>query len=112
MTNLGSRRRLQMFRRYSEPPCNAEWLKGDVLVLVDGRFRVACTLKAARALSHLCIHYSIVVDDYTTNESYKCLEQHISLKQKVGRMAVFGDSLLSNGQQLTSAIGEYDLDWR
>jgi len=112
MTNPRSQRLLQMFRRYSEPPCNAEWLKGDVLVLVDGRFRVACALKIAQALSHFRMRYSIVVDDYTTNDSYKCLEQHLGLKQRVGRMAVFGDSLLSNEQHLGRAIGEYELDWR
>jgi hypothetical protein len=112
MVNPRSQRRLQAFRQYSDLPCSVEWLNGEVLVLVDGRFRVACTLKAAQELSRLGMHYSIVVDDYTTNESYRCLEQHIDLKKKVGRMAVFGDCLLSNEQHLRSAIGEYELDWR
>lgn len=112
VTKPRSQRRIKMFRQYSELPCSPEWLKGEVLVLVDGRFRVACAFKAAKALSLGGLRYSVVVDDYATNDSYKLLERHIVLKQRVGRMAIFGDSLLSNEQQLTSAIAESELDWR
>jgi hypothetical protein len=107
-----SQRRIMMFRQYSALPCSPEWLKGEVLVLVDGRFRVACALKAAKALSLGGLRYSVVVDDYATNDSYNVLERHIFLKQRVGRMAIFGDSFLSDEQQLISAIAESELDWR
>ena len=57
------------------------------LVLVDGRFRVACFLAAlayARAGTH------ILFDDYTTRpEKYAIVERHLAYDRLIDRAAVF-----------------------
>lgn len=82
-------RRLEQFRRYSDPPaeCFDHGTLPD-LVLVDGRFRVACALKALRMLEG---HpgSTILVDDYVERPHYNAISDFARLDKTVGRMAVF-----------------------
>jgi len=79
-------RYFEAFRKYSDfPP--GDFGGRSVLVLVDGRFRVAAALKAARGLCEA--QGSIVVDDYLGRKEYHVLERFLELKDLVGVMAVF-----------------------
>jgi hypothetical protein len=97
--------RLELFRRYSDPP----EASGDALpdlVLVDGRFRVACTLKSLRMLSG---HrgWTILVDDYTDRSEYHALENYARMTF-VGRMAVITEPKPISDQELDRAIRKWE----
>lgn len=80
--------RFDAFRRYSDVP--AERARADQLpdlVLVDGRFRVACTLKVLSLMADAAPGWQIVVDDYTDHPEYAVLAEFSEL-HLVGRMAV------------------------
>lgn len=78
--------RRELFRRASDPPPECfDGLLPD-LVLVDGRFRVACALKAFNML-HEQSGWTLVVDDYTDRPQYREIENYAEV-QLVGRMAV------------------------
>jgi len=55
------------------------------LVLVDGRFRVACALETARRTNGALV----IVDDYAGRPSYRTLERHLGSPERVGRAALF-----------------------
>jgi hypothetical protein len=67
---------------------SAPWGLGLVpdLVLVDGRFRLACALAAAR---HAEPGTLVFFDDYRTRPWYWRVESFLDLVEKVGRAAVF-----------------------
>lgn len=103
-------RRLELFRRYSDVP--PESLGDDTmpdLVLVDGRFRVACALK--------CLYkyrvfgqsgWQIVVDDYTGRPEYQVLTRFARL-ELVGRMAVLSECApTSSVEEITDAIQDWE----
>lgn len=78
--------RRELFRRASDPPPECfDGLMPD-LVLIDGRFRVACTFKV---LNMLCTQpgWTVVVDDYDDRPEYRAIEDYAEL-ELVGRMAV------------------------
>ena len=106
-----SRRRSHAFARYSDFPTEA--LYGDLpdLVLVDGRFRVACALKAALSLKDHS-GWTLVVDDYEGRLQYQILEQILHLETMVGRMAVFTGVKPFQNEQLRQAIADYEQDFR
>ena len=103
-----SAKRLEKFRRYSDPP--PQCLEGETLpdlVLVDGRFRVACALKALRML-RLTRDWTIAVDDYAGRPEYGVIAEFAELDCYVGRMAVFAGVKTSSSSQLESAITSYE----
>lgn len=79
-------RRLEKFRRASDPP--PECFDGRLpdLVLVDGRFRVACALKAFNMLGAQT-GWTLVLDDYADRPQYRAIEDYAQVDM-VGRMAV------------------------
>ncbi|CAN5594521.1 hypothetical protein BH11ACT6_BH11ACT6_18470 [soil metagenome] len=81
--------RLEQFRRYSDPPpgCFDDGNLPD-LVLVDGRFRAACALKALRLLKGQQ-GSTIVVDDYVDRPASHVIADFAPLDKCVGRMAIF-----------------------
>ena len=105
-----SEARLQSFRAYSDFPADVGETHPD-LVLVDGRFRVACALKALRALRG-CSGWTIVIDDYIMRPDYKVVEQFATLDRLVGRMAVFTGCADFEDSQLQEVIAQYELDSR
>lgn len=83
-----SGKRRQKFGHYSDIP--SEFSGGTVpdLVLVDGRFRVACALKSLDLLRSSDTNWRIVVDDYTGRPEYNVVAEFAD-PTLVGRMAVF-----------------------
>ena len=103
-----SARRLSKFRRYSDPPPRCyEGATLPDLVLVDGRFRVACALKALKMLRSER-DWMIVVDDYVGRPEYGTIAEFAELDQFVGRMAVFTGAKSTNPEQLERAIARYE----
>ncbi len=106
-----SNRRLALFKAYSDYP--QKQLDGRVpdLVLVDGRFRVACALKALRALAGKR-GWSLVVDDYIGRPHFRIIERYGKLDRFVGHMAVFNGILPHEASTLGEAIDRYERDYR
>jgi hypothetical protein len=63
------------FSRYSDFSVDSfpEFSLPD-LILIDGRFRVACALKTIRALKDQR-NWTIVVDDYVSRKTYETIER-------------------------------------
>lgn len=100
--------RLDNFRRYSDPP--AQCLAGGRLpdlILVDGRFRVACALKTLRMLRHNH-DWTMLVDDYTDRPADHVIAEFADFVQLVGRMAVFRAPASVDGDELDRAIAAYE----
>lgn len=59
------------------------------LVLIDGRFRVACCLTVVRAaIEHDC-ETQILFDDYALRPQYSVVEQALGAPESVGRSRIF-----------------------
>jgi hypothetical protein len=80
------------------------------VVLIDGRFRIACALKAIRFLRG--VSFNLLVDDYRSRRSYKAIAHFADLRFMVGRMAVFAPRSSVDVQELDRAIYTSELDWR
>jgi archaellum component FlaC len=102
--------RLNKFRKYSDFPeeIGSRFPLPD-LVLVDGRFRVACALKALRALQDQT-DWLLLVDDYVNRSKYHELPEFGVLQGYVGRMAVFSGLQDSAKCRLDAAISRYETD--
>lgn len=74
-------------------------------ILIDGRFRAACALKAISALAD-SENWTIAVDDYLSRDRYKIIETFAKLDRLVGRMAVFTKRHASDANKLAEAISE------
>lgn len=85
--------RLARWRRYV---MSAFDLISPDLVLVDGRFRTACALEAARRTDGAVL----IVDDYAERPSYCRIEQYLGAPERVGRSAVFRTSRQDIPQQV------------
>ena len=59
------------------------------LVLVDGRYRVACVLATARQAHLAASTAQLMLDDYEGRPSYHALESYLGIPERVGRAAVF-----------------------
>ncbi len=78
--------RRELFRRASDPPPECfDGLLPD-LVLIDGRFRVACAFKVFNMLRPQT-GWTVVVDDYADRPQYHGIEDYAQV-ELVGRMAV------------------------
>lgn len=108
--SLPGRTRARKFRHYSDVPLGE--FRGALpdLVLVDGRFRVACALKAMRALTPAS-GWTLVVDDYADRPHYHVLERFAQLRGRIGRLAVF-DGLRAEGGDLDACITAAEMDCR
>ena len=105
-----SARRLEKFRRYSDPPPQClEGGRTPDFVLVDGRFRVACVLKALRMLSHER-GWTIVMDDYGDRPQYEVIAEFAEIDRLIGgRMAVLTAAKPLASEQLDRAIRKYEI---
>jgi hypothetical protein len=104
-----SARRLEKFRRYSDPPPQCvEGGRTPDFVLVDGRFRVACVLKALRMLAHER-GWTIVMDDYGDRPQYEVITEFAEIDRLIGgRMAVLTAAKPFAPERLESAIRKYE----
>ncbi len=57
------------------------------LILIDGRFRIACCLNILKHIQKKSLKVLILLDDYEKRESYKILNKFFKIKS-IGRMAV------------------------
>jgi hypothetical protein len=106
---LGSAARLERFRRYSDPPPECfEGGRTPDLVLVDGRFRVACVLKALRMLRNER-GWTIALDDYGDRPEFHAIADFAEIDHLVnGRMAVIKSAKAVDSDFLESAIRKYE----
>lgn len=103
--------RVEKWKHYPEAPwADLQDKQGPVLVLVDGRFRVACALSAARNLSGKDAR--ILIDDYEGRDHYRIVERHLDLKERCGRMALFTPRADIDSKLLDADIETYSADWR
>lgn len=103
--------RVTRWKRYLDAPWQAMKDKpGPYLVLVDGRFRVACALSAAKNLdpAQTCI----LIDDYEGRDHYRVVERHLELHERRGRMALFKPRADLDSAALNADIERYSADWR
>ncbi|WP_197375542.1 hypothetical protein [Mycolicibacterium baixiangningiae] len=101
-------RRLRQFANYSDIP--PEYASGTLipdLVLVDGRFRVACALKATQMLRRHT-GWTLVVDDYDERPEYHIIAEYAELTDSVGRMAVFTAAKEVDLQGIEGVIRSYE----
>jgi hypothetical protein len=109
-TSYVGRARRKAFASYSDFPCDMRSFHQDAaLVLVDGRFRVACALKAMRALRAVS-DWTLIVDDYTGRPEYSVIESFATADRFVGRMAVFKSVTARKPSELDAAIAQYETD--
>ncbi len=102
--------RLNKFRKYSDFPSEiGNKFPLPDLVLVDGRFRVACALKTLKALQDQK-GWLLLVDDYVNRSKYHELPEFGVLQGYVGRMAVFSGLQGGAKDRLDAAIRRYETD--
>jgi len=103
--------RAAQWRHYAEAPWDAlAALPAPHLVLVDGRFRVACALSAAKFLRDRA--GEILIDDYLERPHYRVVERYLRLERMAGRMALM---LLRDDidfEALDRDIEAHYADWR
>jgi hypothetical protein len=104
--------RRNRWKRYPLAP----WLDHDAsflpdLVLIDGRFRVACALATIKHLTDK-VSFEILVDDYAPRPEYRAIEKYAELSSMQGRMAVFKPKPAGNLDNIDRAIETFSLDYR
>lgn len=103
--------RLDQFRRYSDPP--APCFNGGTtpdLVLVDGRFRVACALKALRMLQGRQ-GWTLAVDDFVPRRQYHVIADFAEVDEYVAdRIAVFHSTKDFSIEEIDARIREFETD--
>ncbi|WP_439111415.1 hypothetical protein [Lentibacter sp.] len=76
----------QLFHTYPLAIWDQPYFLEPDVVLIDGRFRVACLMTT---LARITKPVTILFDDYTERPSYHVVERYIKPSETVGRMAVF-----------------------
>jgi len=94
------------------PDYSGKHAQSDVqfdFVFVDGRFRVACLLKAlARIPPQNRSNVALAMHDYTKRPQYHAVEQFVDLQKRAGRLAVFRPRPFLNWTDLRAAIERYE----
>ena len=75
--------------RYVEAGFEALGDRFPDLVLVDGRYRVACALESARRASLAGACALLMFDDYEGRPFYHAIEEYLGQPERVGRAALF-----------------------
>lgn len=104
--------RLARWKQY----VTAAWDRGGSdfcpdLILVDGRFRVACALEAARQLRDRA-DWTLLIDDYAERPHYWVVEEFLDKVEMVGRMAVFRGRTDLETERLEKVIEQQIGDFR
>jgi len=76
------------------------------LILIDGRFRVACAL---HALDHIEANGLMLVHDYTNRPHYHCIEQFYDKVAAYGTLTAFKKKSEYDHTQLLALIKKYEL---
>ena len=115
-----------MFREYSEPPFIEglrstdkdqfkKSLEGDGaylpdLILIDGKFRVACALKLLNYFRrHRHIDYELMVDDYVGRKQYHILEKFFEVGVKMYELVTFHHKSKIDNENLVRTIKKFEL---
>jgi hypothetical protein len=80
------------------------------IVLVDGRFSIACALASIKQMYDK-IEFEILFDDYKERPCYQVMECFARLDAMHGRMAVFKKKSISLAE-LEIAIERFSTDYR
>lgn len=80
------------------------------LILIDGRFRVACALTCLQHLKDDSTA-TILIDDYLNRPHFQIIEDFAHLEGTAGQMAVFR-SKTQDRDRLADAIRSHVWDWR
>jgi hypothetical protein len=83
--------RVRRWRTYIDKPFAMVAARGRFpdFVFVDGRFRPACALEAARLAQAKGVTVTIMIDDYVGRDDYRAVEAHLGPPDFAGRAAVF-----------------------
>ena len=105
--------RLLRWGKYPEAPWRAIF-SNDLglpdLIMIDGRFRVACALTCFKYLKESS-RAIMLVDDYANRPHLQVIEDFAALEDIVGRMAVFRAKSYSE-PKLKECLSHYLSDWR
>ena len=102
-----SKSRKEKFRSYSNfTPKNI-----PDLILIDGRFRVACALKVYKYMMRRK-KWTLCFDDYKKRKYYHVLNDFFLQKKYIGNMAVFSNPKKIDDFLLNNLIKYYELDPR
>lgn len=99
--------RIAKWRRYPFAPWPMSPLPD--LILIDGRFRVACALVTIKNLYDK-LDFEILVDDYVDRPHYHAIERFAQLHATHGRMAVFKQKTIAM-DELDAAIERFVTDY-
>jgi len=104
--------RLARWRQYYQKPWVSLNQAGHVpdLVLVDGRFRVACALISLQQLASNP-NAILIVDDYVGRDWYLEIERFGEMIEVIGRMAVFKPKVVEP-DEIEKSMLRYAADWR
>lgn len=103
--------RITRWRGYPLAPWQAlAAMPGPHLILVDGRFRVACALAAAKFL--IGRDGEVLFDDYADRPYYHVVERYLEPVERVGRMARFKVRANINAAALDAEFERHCADWR
>jgi hypothetical protein len=107
-----SSERIAMWKQYITAP----WSRlqpgtAPDLILIDGRFRVACALYSLMQLRGRK-DTTILFDDYGDRPNYNIVERFADLERMVGRMAIFHPREDVSMDDLTLAFDRFLIDWR
>ena len=94
-------------RRYIEAPFPREPFPD--FILVDGRYRAACALLAAKQAHETGQRATLMFDDYARRRYYHWIEEHLGEPQLKGQAAFFDIGSRAIAQ---SAIDRAARDWR
>ena len=80
------------------------------LILIDGRFRVACAL--AVVTNQASSKWTMLVDDFDERSEYQPITAFAQLKEMRGRMAVFSPKSSIDLLEARNALEFFQSDWR
>ncbi|HVJ35082.1 MAG TPA: hypothetical protein VND94_18370 [Terriglobia bacterium] len=104
--------RLELWKRYVSAP----WLRlppgmTPDLILIDGRFRIACALFSLMQL-HGNRDSTILFDDYGDRRNYHVIERFAQLERMAGRMGIFRARNDVPIAEIALAFDRFMVDWR
>jgi hypothetical protein len=95
--------------RYARAPFEQLGARSPDLILIDGRYRVACALETAAQVARTGGASTMLVDDYADRPAYHILEHYLGSPDRIGRAAMF----VVGGQDIPAQIiHEYSTDAR
>jgi hypothetical protein len=95
--------------RYAKAPFEHLGTRSPELILVDGRYRVACALASAAHAARAGEPSKMLVDDYAGRPAYHILERYLGSPERIGRAALF---VVGAHDVPPQAINEHSTDAR